>query len=46
MSRLITLATVKDRVVSASLATFEPCESDAVHREVAMTVVGLSRRPG
>ena len=32
--------------ISASFATFEPRESHAMHREVAVTVVGLSRRPG
>ena len=32
--------------LSASFATFEPCESHAMHREVAATVVGLSHRHG
>ena len=32
--------------ISASFATFEPCESHAMHREVAVTMGGLSRRHG
>ena len=35
-----------DMLVSVLLATFKPCESHAMHREVAVTVVGLSHSHG
>ena len=38
--------TERVRWISASFATFEPCESHAMHRKVAAPVVGLSHRPG
>ena len=31
--------------VSASFATFKPCKSHAIHKEVAVKVVALPRRP-